>query len=172
MVFKCAWSGPSISKFVKSERILQKHTLCGTICFADSLYFLVIGICTVYLFCLKPPMNYWYMDSISVLPETSNELLVYVRYICFTWNLQWTIGIGAVYLFYLEHTMNWVLIIGICTIRYICFTWNIQWTYLFYLENTMKLNALICFTWNIHWVKVILYSYLILKKMNERITDS
>ena len=151
MVFECAWSGPSISKFVKSVRILQKHTLCGTICFADSLYSLVIGICTVYLFCLKHPMKYCYMDSISVLPETSNELLVYVRYICFTWNLQWTIGIGAVYLFYLEHTMNWVLIIGICTIRYICFTWNIQWTYLFYLENTMKLNALICFTWNIHW---------------------
>ena len=94
-------------------------------------------------------------------------LLVYVRYICFAWNIQWTIGICTVYLFYLKPTMNhwymcgisvlsWtynelILIIGICTIQYICFTWNIQWTYLFYLENTMKLNALICFTWNIHW---------------------
>ena len=88
MVFKCAWSGPSISKFVKSVRILQKHTLCGTICFADSLYSLVIGICTVYLFCLKHPMNYWYMYGISVLPETYNEPLVYVRYICFILNIQ------------------------------------------------------------------------------------
>jgi len=34
-------------------------------------------------------MNYWYMYGISVLPETYNEPLV-----C------------AVYLFYLEHTMN------------------------------------------------------------------
>ena len=134
MVFKCAWTGPSISKFVKSERILQKHTLCGTICFADSLYFLVIGICTVYLFCLKHPMNYWYMYGISVLPETSNELLVYVRYICFTWNLQWTIGICAVYLFYLEHTMNLPVLPG----KYN----EVECTYLFYLEHTLNLSVL------------------------------